>query len=1016
MRNIKGLTARNVTARCFVVILNPDEKRFHMRKTFKRILKTAGIVAGVIIAAVIAAAIFLSVWLTPARLSRLVEENAGKYLRADVRVDISGYTFWSTFPVLHIEADSLSVVSHSLRSLPDSVTSRLPASADSLFSSGKISASLDVAKALKGMIDLDGIYVGRPRVNIVLANDTAANFSIIRASGEKRRPVRVRIGKTLIEGPVQISFLDLPTSSSARLCISRASVKPPHGMSGTYAIRMDGVLAEASHAGISLPRPLPLSLDGEVDFIPAPMSVRASAFNADLGGLRSSISLDMARQEESLILNSLSTEVASSDLVKLMRYVPEEIAAGIPKTVSGMIAAGAFLPVRLTLSLDSPYRMESKDVPPFSIRIKVAGASFSIPLKGKKRIPVSDLHADAYMSIKPSDSRNSSLRVSELRFNTSGGSRMSLAADVAAPLSPSPSVTASADYRLSLPDLLSLVAESAGAPRISGSVSGHTDLACVLSRSGSLSLMSLSAKGKASAPSLAVRDSASGTALRNLRADYEIRGASTGGSLPSGKVVLRADGISLSGKSAAFRADGIKALLSARQRSQPFAAPPRPIGEYSSLRDSVIASRVRHSPLLLAPALPSAVSDLLTLVDFKADIQAESGSLSAKSYPTENRFRHLDMSATADSLLIRSLGISVDGMKGDISGNVSNIRGFLAFPETSVLNADLAAEFDNIDINRLCGAYYDGVSLTTGKPRDFHVAPVGTPTRADSLCVAVPRNISARVSLRSDSAEYMQYGFSPLSTVLSMKDGIAEIGDLSVGAPYGHALLNWTYSTSDLNDINMDLDLGIDGFDISGFLDAFPSLAAGAPQIGALHGLLDARARGSFRMFPDMTVNAPSMEATADVRGDSIRFDRDDAKIRHITHLMLIRGYSAIPLHGLDIHAAFRNNMLSVEPFTLSAGPYRVMAAGVNNLQGEIYYHAGLMDSPFHLPFGVNIVGYYRHPSVRFGGKGVKDGRERHISADLTDDVHVNIMQQLKHGWLEFVTLAAKYDAQTHVE
>ena len=184
----------------------------------------------------------------------------------------------------------------------------------------------------------------------------------------------------------------------------------------------------------------------------------------------------------------------------------------------------------------------------------------------------------------------------------------------------------------------------------------------------------------------------------------------------------------------------------------------------------------------------------------------------------------------------------------------------------------------------------------------------------------------------------------------------------------------------------------------------------------SLHGTLSANAKGSFKMFPDMFVNAPSMQARADVKGTGLEFDRTDDKIRHISHLMLIRGDSPLKIDGLDIHAQFLDNMLRVMPFTLSAGPYRVMLAGVNNLQGEIYYHAGLMHSPFHLPFGINLVGDWRHPFLRFGGKELKDGREREIASNLKDDVEVNIMQRLKHGWLEFVALAAKYDAKTRVE
>ncbi|MDE6399412.1 MAG: hypothetical protein K2L68_00945, partial [Muribaculaceae bacterium] len=61
-----------------------------------------------------------------------------------------------------------------------------------------------------------------------------------------------------------------------------------------------------------------------------------------------------------------------------------------------------------------------------------------------------------------------------------------------------------------------------------------------------------------------------------------------------------------------------------------------------------------------------------------------------------------------------------------------------------------------------------------------------------------------------------------------------------------------------------------------------------------------------------------------------------------------------------------------------------------------------------------NLVANYRHPSVRFGGRRVNDGRERDIPSNLEDDVDVNIMRELRHGWLVFVNAAAKYDAENN--
>lgn len=242
-----------------------------------------------------------------------------------------------------------------------------------------------------------------------------------------------------------------------------------------------------------------------------------------------------------------------------------------------------------------------------------------------------------------------------------------------------------------------------------------------------------------------------------------------------------------------------------------------------------------------------------------------------------------------------------------------------------------------------------------------------------------------------------------------MKDGVARIGDLSIGSQFAKAKLDWIYSTSDLDSIHMDLRLDIDNFDIPRFMLAFPSLHTKVPALDEISGSLSLNAEGSFLMFPDMEINPPSMTAVADLKSDSIMISRNDDKIRHYTHLMLIRGDSPIAVENLDIHSSFHDNFLQVDPFFIKAAGYELQVAGVNNLQSEIYYHLGLFRNPLHMPFGVNIVGDFHHPEIRFGGKSVNDGREREISADINDDVEVNIMQWLKHGWMQFVAAAAKY-------
>ena len=125
---------------------------------------------------------------------------------------------------------------------------------------------------------------------------------------------------------------------------------------------------------------------------------------------------------------------------------------------------------------------------------------------------------------------------------------------------------------------------------------------------------------------------------------------------------------------------------------------------------------------------------------------------------------------------------------------------------------------------------------------------------------------------------------------------------------------------------------------------------------------------------------------------------------------MLIKGEEPIRLADISIEGSIHDNLVMIKPFHINFDNYQLGLAGVNNFHGGMYYHFALEKSPFHLPFGVNIVGSFSHPEIRMGGTEVKDGREKEISANLADKIDINIMTNLSRGWEMFIKAAAKYD------
>lgn len=154
---------------------HPSNRTPVWRRALKAIAWTA-IIAVVTFVTVCSAIVW---FLTPERLTPIIERVASDNLNAKVSVGRAELTFWSTFPNLRVNVDQLEIVSHALDGLTASQRAALPANADSLLSVGQFSGSINVSKILAGKIALNNVIIDAPRINMIQVNDTVANFNIL---------------------------------------------------------------------------------------------------------------------------------------------------------------------------------------------------------------------------------------------------------------------------------------------------------------------------------------------------------------------------------------------------------------------------------------------------------------------------------------------------------------------------------------------------------------------------------------------------------------------------------------------------------------------------------------------------------------------------------------------------------------------------------------------------------------------------------------------------------------------
>lgn len=209
---------------------NNTRKSPKRRRPWLTVLKwILGITVGIVL--LVIAAVGVAVWiLTPERLTPLVGKYGSEMIDGEVKVSRVELTYWSTFPRLQLDVDSLVVVSKSLKGLDAAQRAALPATADSLLSVDSFSGGINILELLRGRIALYDIVINRPAVTLVDVGPGISNYNIFPSDEEPdtlSKPLVVpdlRFSRFTINGKAPIRYISLPDSTDILMTLSSTQI------------------------------------------------------------------------------------------------------------------------------------------------------------------------------------------------------------------------------------------------------------------------------------------------------------------------------------------------------------------------------------------------------------------------------------------------------------------------------------------------------------------------------------------------------------------------------------------------------------------------------------------------------------------------------------------------------------------------------------------------------------------------------------------------------------------------
>lgn len=1031
----------------------------------------------------------VTLWLTPQRLTEIINREASENLDADVKVYNAHFTLWSTFPHFCLEMDSVKIMSRSLDKLDKKIMSKLPEDAKYLASAAKVRGGLNMLRLISGKIYLRNLEVDSIDLNLVAATDSITNYNIFPTSESSGKIPYITANKVKLNSPKQLRFYSRVTNSLIDINLKRAAIVREQQRNNDYRMNIAGGI-NATVNKFRVLRDFPFSLNGDVALKFDPFAIAVSNYSIALGNTKGKLDMQLNAGEE-MKINNLSYRLADFNVETLLGYLPTNILPALRSMHADII-------LNASAKLTTPYRFSASELPSVEVDINVADGNVAYSFGGSNTYSFRHVGAGGKLVFDGKDIGNSyfdipsfkilgegldfniSVRVANLinaphaSFKVSGKadaakfgksiselSAFGLKGSVATTVSGTMEIpnlssgilnnidikgdVALSDFGFSYPQIkfnsggeslklnfdgklasingdnirgaklsLDLLADGVRIDNegMNMDISGleiHNGVG-IKTKNGINSLVENIPfdvdLGSAKLHILSKRD-ATDVLVDGMKLQGTLGVVPAKGKLISASMMMTGNGVKGMLEGSTLDLKGISTVLKGKKLVKDY-RPDEFVSPAKWDADSVAIRMFPHTPKYLRANISDAKRKMISGWDVYAGVKIAEGLLQTPVFPVNNRFKDFYAEASLDSVKVHRMHLTSQSTAMDISAKVNNLRQFLCCKDVAPLHVALNAEMDTVQINQLAGAYKRGVKLTKRDAKPS-VSSLAHQSANDTTALLIPRNLMADIHATAKMTQYMNLQLENLGADVEIHDGDVDVKKLDISSDFGAIGLAFKMNTDNLEDMSLAFNGGIKDVNVVSFFKNFHKLLLMMPQMKNLSGVLSAGVNAKMSYFPNMCVDVPSVTADINVEGRGMTVHQDPF-IRKITKMLMIRNSNDIHIENMNVHASVHDDLLMLYPFDFEFDRYLLEMEGVNNFDGDMYYHVGVKKSPVPIPFGINIKGNFSHPEVRFGGEMYKVNQGAEVTRSIIESHDVNMVRIARKYLKEFINKAAQSD------
>lgn len=332
------------------------------------------------------------------------------------------------------------------------------------------------------------------------------------------------------------------------------------------------------------------------------------------------------------------------------------------------------------------------------------------------------------------------------------------------------------------------------------------------------------------------------------------------------------------------------------------------------------------------------------------NIDFKNGLLKTTAIEPDIVIPNIDFKFTPQEMDINKSRIQVKNSDFNLSGKITNIRGFLE--DNKLLKGELQFESDQTNVDELM-ALVNGAGESENKSESSEAKE---DAQTEDNPFMVPKGVDIALNTKINKAIFNEKELRNIKGKLTVKDGVLIAEQMGLTSDAAEMQLTGIYRSERKNHIFCGLDLHLLDINIHELIDLIPSLDTIVPMLKSFEGRAEFHLAAETYLKSNYDIKFSTLRGAAALEGKDLVL-LDNETFTKISKLMMFNKKTRNLVDSLSVEATLFRNEVDVYPFLVSIDKWQAVLAGRHNLDMSFNYHISLTDCPLPARLGLDLYG-----------------------------------------------------------